>query len=69
MLGIDDPDVSPSVLIENLEEYADTDDAEGCLDDIRQVIDGLTAYVEKAAPVIEQLAQERAKREDEEEGE
>lgn len=69
MLGLDNPDVPPALLIQNLEEYADTDDADIYLDDIRQVIDALTAYVEKAAPVIEQLAQERAKREEEEGGE
>lgn len=69
MLGLDNPGIPPSLLIQNLEEYADIEDADICLDDIRQVIDALTAYVEKAGPVIEQLAQERAKREEEEEGE
>lgn len=69
MLGLDNPDTPPSALIQNLEEYADTDDADIYLDDIRQMVIGLTAYVEKAAPMIEQLAQERAKREEEEDGE
>ena len=69
MLGLDYPDISPATLVENLEEFADEDDADIYLSDIAHLRDVLDAYVKLATPVVEQLKEARRREEEEEEGE
>lgn len=59
MLGLDCPDISPAALVESLEEFADTDDADIYLSDIRSAGEVLIAYANAAEPVIARLAEAR----------
>jgi hypothetical protein len=56
MLGLDHPNLSPVDLVESLEEFADTDDADIYLSDIRSAGEILIAYANAAEPVIARLA-------------
>jgi hypothetical protein len=61
MMGLDDPDMTPAALAEGLAEHVDTDMAGIYLDDIRQMSQVLAAYVEVAEPIVQNLADARAK--------
>ncbi len=56
------PEISPATLGQNVEYYADEEGGERYLDEILEVRDALDAYVKRARPVIQRLAEERRKR-------
>lgn len=66
MLGLDCPDISPAALVESLEEFADTDDADIYMSDIRSAGEVLIAYANAAEPVIARLAEARKEQGEEE---
>ena len=61
------PEISPATLGQNVEDYGDEEGGEIYLDDILIVRDALDAYVKRARPVVQRLAEERRKRLAEEE--
>jgi len=67
MLGLDYPDTSPATLVEGLEQFGDTDDADIYLSDIRSAGEALIAYANAAEPVIARLAEARKEKEEGEE--
>lgn len=63
-LGLTYPDISPATLVEDLELYADTADADIYLDAISDLSAILADYVKAATPIIEQLAKQREEQEE-----
>jgi len=61
MMGLDDPEIPPAIFAESLAEHVDTDMAGIYLDDIRQMSQVLAAYVEAVEPIVQKLADARAK--------
>lgn len=67
-MQLDYPCISPATLVKNLEEFADSDDVDIYLSDIREAGEALIAYADQAEPVVLKLAEIRNACEAEEEG-